>query len=383
MLGSRCCELDLTTAERLASASDPKALSTLKNRGNDPAAAKAVAGQFAALLMQNVMQGGDGAAMPIAGGGIGGNIVSELFASTISKAAASGDKLGLADMLFRSIEAKQQAAAAGNDGNQVPGKSATATHTDQQGSHGNAAVGGFPLGPYWHGNGLRPLADVARNKDPGSPSGGDAGLNATSVAGRSAAALPGTAPLSTNGSILSASLTSDASPRSSAPSGQVRSFARQLRPALVEAGRQLGVSPRILLAHAALETGWGRSVVGNNLFGIKAGASWPGTEVTTLTHEQEEGERVSRMAAFRAYPSLDASVQDYVALIGESSRYQGLIGLGDDVRAYARGLIAGGYATDTDYGRKLEAVAADAAAAFGTPSQPVRLGLFATPGSIE
>jgi len=382
VLGSRCCELDLTTAERLASASDPKALSALKNRGTDPAAAKAVAGQFAALLMQNVMQGGDGAAMPIAGAGIGGNIVSELFASTISKAAASGDKLGLADMLFRSIEAKQQAAAAGNDGNQVPGNSA-ATHTDQRGPRGNAAVGGFPLGPYWHSNGLRPLAAVARNKDSGSPNRGDAGLNATSVAGQSAAALPGKAPLPTNGSILSASLTSDASPRSSAPSGQVRSFARQLRPALVEASRQLGVSPRILLAHAALETGWGRSVVGNNLFGIKAGASWPGTEVTTLTHEQEEGERVSRMAAFRAYPSVDASVQDYVALIGGSSRYQGLIGLGDDVRAYARGLIAGGYATDTDYGRKLEAVAADAAAAFGTPSQPAPLGLFATPGPIE
>ena len=55
----------------------------------------------------------------------------------------------------------------------------------------------------------------------------------------------------------------------------------EIRPALVEAGRQLGVSPRILLAHAALETGWGRSVVGNNLFGIKASASWQGEAITT------------------------------------------------------------------------------------------------------
>lgn len=89
------------------------------------------------------------------------------------------------------------------------------------------------------------------------------------------------------------------------------------------------------------------------------------------------------MAEFRAYPSLDASVQDYVALIGGSSRYQSLIGLGDDVEAYARALIAGGYATDTDYGRKLEAVAADAAAAFGTPTGPAHLDLFTTPGSLE
>jgi peptidoglycan hydrolase FlgJ len=126
---------------------------------------------------------------------------------------------------------------------------------------------------------------------------------------------------------------------------QAQSFVRQLRPILAEAGRQLGVSPSILLAHAALETGWGRAMPGNNLFGIKAGPSWQGAQTTTLTHEVENGERVAREAAFRAYPSLDASVQDYVALIGGSPRYQSLIGLGNDAVAYGRGLVAGGYAT--------------------------------------
>jgi peptidoglycan hydrolase FlgJ len=174
----------------------------------------------------------------------------------------------------------------------------------------------------------------------------------------------------------------------SAPAAaKVRFFVQQLRPMMVEAGRQLGVSPRILLAHAALETGWGRSVVGNNLFGIKAGSGWQGEQSTTLTHEVEDGQRVAREAAFRAYPSLDASVQDYVSLIGGNPRYQGLIGLGDDVEAYGRGLMAGGYATDTDYGSKLEAVAAEAAAAFGPSSEPPGvlspLGLFATPRWTE
>ncbi len=374
--------MDLTTAERLASASDPKALSTLKNRGNDPVAAKAVAGQFAALLMQNVMQGSDGA-MPVAGGGVGGNIVSGLFASAISRTAASGDKLGLANMLFRSIEARERATVAGNDGNQTSGKNSFAVRTDQQAHRGSEAARGFSLSPYWQVNGLRPFASAAISKK--SVAASSAGIEASQapVAGRWAAAVSSKAPMPINGSPLAASLTADASSRPLAPAGNAQSFARQLRPALVEAGRQLGVSPRILLAHAALETGWGRSVVGNNLFGIKAGASWQGPEVTTLTHEREDGERVARMAAFRAYPSLDASVQDYVALIGGSSRYQGLIGLGDDVGAYARGLVAGGYATDIDYGRKLEAVAADAAAAFGTLSGPARLDLFTTAGSIE
>ena len=339
--------MDLTTAERLASASDPKALSALKNHGNDPAAAKAVAGQFAALLMQNVMQGSDGAALPMAGDGIGGNIVSGLFASAISQAAASGDKLGLADMLFRSIEAKQQSAAAGNDANQVPGKNAAGARVSQQGSHGNGTAGGFPLSPYWHGNGLRPFASVAANKNPVPPTGA---VLAQAQHPSSASGQPRhqarRRSVDKRFAAVRVARRRDALSRSSAPPGQVQSFVRQLRPVLVEAGRQLGVSPRILLAHAALETGWGRSVVGNNLFGIKASTSWQGAEVTTLTHEVEDGERVARTAAFRAYPSLDASVQDYVALIGGSPRYQGLIGLGDDVGAYGRGLIAGGYATD-------------------------------------
>jgi hypothetical protein len=42
-------------------------------------AAKAVAGQFGALLMQGMMQGGDGQALPIAGDGVGGNVVNALF----------------------------------------------------------------------------------------------------------------------------------------------------------------------------------------------------------------------------------------------------------------------------------------------------------------
>ena len=164
------------------------------------------------------------------------------------------------------------------------------------------------------------------------------------------------------------------------PSAQIQSFAQRLGPLLEEAGRQLGVSPKLLLAHAALETGWGRSVVGNNLFGIKAGASWAGSAVTTMTHEVEAGQTVSREASFRAYPTLDAAVQDYVALISNSPRYRAVIGVGQDTAAYGQGLLAGGYATDTEYARKLEAIAnsPNVAAAFGSADRVGRLGLFSS-----
>ncbi len=378
--------MDLATAERLSSAADPKGLSALKKHSNDPVAAKAVAGQFAALLLRNVMQGSDGAALPMAGDGIGGDIVSGLFASTISQTATSGDTLGLADMLFRSLEATQHTAAAGKKANGgAPGTAAPRAHLDPQAPHGHAPVGGFPLKSYWQENGLRPLVPGAGHIGR-SGAGGPIGAVA---AARTATGPQGTtssnAPGSTNLSNSSPSPASNDFSSSSTTPGQVRSFIKELRPMLVQAGRQLGVSPRVLLAHAALETGWGHAVVGNNLFGIKADPSWPGAQITTMTHEVEDGQRLAGEASFRAYPSLDASVQDYVALIGGSPRYQSLIGLGDDAAAYGRGLVAGGYATDTDYGRKLEAVAADpsAAAAFAAPSRSERLGLFADQGLLQ
>ena len=371
--------MDLATAQRLISAADPKSLAALKQHGTDLAAAKAVAGQFAALLVQNVMQGSDGTALPVAGDDTGGNIVSGLFANAISQMAASGDKLGLADLLFRSIEEKQRLAGGGAKAPPAGAAPGAPGNFRALGSH---QAQGFALRPYWQQGGGRPLVLAA----PGStqPATGAAAA-AMAAPGRLGAAWPSNASAAASGSVSAG----DDLSGSSSPAAKVQSFVRQLRPMMVEAGRQLGVSPRILLAHAALETGWGRSVVGNNLFGIKAGATWQGDQFTTLTHEVEEGQRVAREAAFRAYPSLDASVQDYVALIGGNPRYQGLIGLGDDAEAYGRGLMAGGYASDTDYGSKLEAVAAEAAAAFAEPGPPgppgplPPLGLFATRGWAE
>jgi peptidoglycan hydrolase FlgJ len=378
--------VDLATAERLLSATDPKALSALKNQANNPVAAKAVAEQFAALLMKNVMQGSDGTALPFAGDATGANVVSDMFATTISETVASDSKLGLADMLFHAIEAKQRAAERGDETRTPLGAPPGAERSGRSPASRRPAHG-FSLQPYRQDNGLRPLPSAAMPQPAGRSSAFRpfASTTATPLASEKGASLSGV-PARVADWIRASPATPSTSIGRPASARQVQSFARQLRPILKAAGRQLGVSPKILLAHAALETGWGRSVVGNNLFGIKVDPLWQGREVTTLTHEVEGGERVTREAAFRAYPSLDASVRDYVALIDGNPRYQALIGSGDDVLAYGRGLVQGGYATDTDYSSKLEAVAAEAAAAFATPSsnaEPPLWALFASPGSIE
>ena len=62
---------------------------------------------------------------------------------------------------------------------------------------------------------------------------------------------------------------------------------RAIWPALRMAASVLGVPPVGLLAQAALETGWGNAMPGNNIFGIKAGAG----QASTATGDSRDGRR--------------------------------------------------------------------------------------------
>jgi flagellar protein FlgJ len=131
-----------------------------------------------------------------------------------------------------------------------------------------------------------------------------------------------------------------------------------------KAAAALGVDPASLVAQAALETGWGKSVpcaadgsCSFNLFGIKAGTSWSGATVNVPTLEFEDGVAVRKVDRFRAYGSIGDSFMDYARLIANSPRYAGALGTGGDVAGFASALQAGGYATDPEYASKIEAVA--------------------------
>lgn len=141
-------------------------------------------------------------------------------------------------------------------------------------------------------------------------------------------------------------------------------FVRTMLPLARQAGQELGVDPHALVAQAALETGWGKSVPAGaaggssfNLFGMKAGASWSGGTVEVPTHEVESGVAVRQLASFRAYESAADSFRDYAGVIRNNPRYAGAVGTGNDVAAFASALQQGGYATDPDYAQKVTAVA--------------------------
>lgn len=145
-------------------------------------------------------------------------------------------------------------------------------------------------------------------------------------------------------------------------------FVQAVWPHATRAGEALGVDPRLLVAQAALETGWGRSIIrqadGNssfNLFGIKAHGEWSGDRVAVQSLEYEGGVVERRRSQFRAYADIGESFNDYVALVRGQPRYQEALGKSADPAAYMRSLQNAGYATDPHYADKVLAVMAHAA----------------------
>ncbi|MEO1576628.1 MAG: flagellar assembly peptidoglycan hydrolase FlgJ, partial [Pseudomonadota bacterium] len=141
-------------------------------------------------------------------------------------------------------------------------------------------------------------------------------------------------------------------------------FVRAIWPLAQQAAATLRVSPRMIVAQAALETGWGRHGIrhadgtqANNLFGIKAGGGWGGPSVDVPTTEVLGGIARKVVAAFRSYGSLAESVADYTRLILTSPRYRAALNTGGDGVAFARALQDGGYATDPAYAAKVLSIA--------------------------
>ena len=161
----------------------------------------------------------------------------------------------------------------------------------------------------------------------------------------------------------------DSAKKGSLPIGATSSsapeqFVRELWPCAEQAGRELGVDPRHLLAQAALETGWGKSLpcdsdgaTSFNFFGIKAGGGWPGDSVSVKTLEFEGGVPVPRQAKFRSYGSAAESFRDYVDVLRNNPRYAEALNTGSDAKAFATALQRGGYATDPAYAQKLMSIA--------------------------
>ncbi|MCP5277316.1 MAG: flagellar assembly peptidoglycan hydrolase FlgJ [Thiobacillus sp.] len=250
-------------------------------------------------------------------GGEGMKLYQDLLDQQWATQMAKGRGLGFADMMVKALE-KHSAAVGGQS---MAGGGLSATGVGQPGV-GQPGVG-QPLG----------ASDA--------PAVGESGLVTSAPSPK---ASPGMQPPTANPDIKAG-------------------FIARMRPHAEAAAAATGVPADFILAHAALESGWGRHEIkdgagksSHNLFGIKAGRSWDGAVAETLTTEYRQGLPMKMTQRFRAYADYDSAFGDYANLL--KTRYGDALEAGADASAFARGLVAGGYATDPAYGSKLQSVIA-------------------------
>ncbi len=140
-------------------------------------------------------------------------------------------------------------------------------------------------------------------------------------------------------------------------------FVKRLSPLAAQAAKELGVEPKVILAQAALESGWGRSVIKNangsntyNLFNIKADKTWQGKQAQVSTLEFDQGVVKKVNAGFRSYGSFEESFKDYVDFIKSNPRYGDALKKVGNAGQYMRELQRAGYATDPRYAAKVMSI---------------------------
>jgi flagellar protein FlgJ len=292
-------------------------------RNNDPDAVRQVAKQYESLFARMMIKSmRDAVGKDPLFGSDQEQSYQEMYDDQLSIELTKGKGLGLADMLVRQMQRLTGSDKADSKADPT-GSNAASEATDPKGAHPAASAAA--------------TVPQAENK---------AGLRLF----KENSPYSGQAP----GHAASAPVTPEAQ----------SSFISDLWPAAQQAGQQLGIDPRNLIAQAALETNWGTRVPldasgrsSNNLFGMKAGGQWNGASVTTGTQEYENGAPVTTTGQFRAYDNRAQSFQDYVSLLRNSPRYAAALNTGSNSHAFATALQRGGYATDPDYANKVSSIA--------------------------
>lgn len=142
----------------------------------------------------------------------------------------------------------------------------------------------------------------------------------------------------------------------------MQQFIQRLLPHVKSVSKETGIPEKLILAQAALESGWGQRQIttergqpSHNLFGIKAGGRWQGPTTATLTTEYRQGQAEKTTEPFRVYPSWQEALKDYGDLLLNNPRYQAVTSARSaEQGAYA--LQQAGYATDPLYAQKLIAI---------------------------
>ncbi len=140
----------------------------------------------------------------------------------------------------------------------------------------------------------------------------------------------------------------------------MQSFIQGLYPYAQQAASKLNLDPKVLIAQAALETGWGKFIMhdkqgepGFNLFGIKSANGWEGDAIEIDTLEVENSIVKKVKAQFRKYQNFAESFEDYTRFLLNNNRYQKAVSMAENPESFVKELQSAGYATDPNYAAKI------------------------------
>lgn len=138
-------------------------------------------------------------------------------------------------------------------------------------------------------------------------------------------------------------------------------FFERLAPVAVPICKAYGLPSAVLLAQAAIESGWNQNTIGQyNLFGRKGNGSGPYLEEWTEEQEpssayQEDEQHIYQgngwwtiLARFQCYQSLEEAVTDWCVLITQDEKYQDVLNHLENLEDFVRAL-APIYATRETY----------------------------------
>lgn len=132
-------------------------------------------------------------------------------------------------------------------------------------------------------------------------------------------------------------------------------FYRTLFMVILTEATARGIHNATVIAHlgaaqASLETGYGKSVVVNNIYGIKG--TGPAGSINAMTHEEVHGTKIPMTQTFRAYHNVAECAEDYLDVLQKNQRYAKLFEANTPEEAM---LLQGktGYSTYSEYGTDL------------------------------
>jgi len=155
----------------------------------------------------------------------------------------------------------------------------------------------------------------------------------------------------------------------------ISDFVAKYYPYALASEKESEISAKAVLAQSALETGWGRVIKGNMLFGVKAKATTPANkkqllttteflkadnakfpEIVSVTKQKNGLYKYVVKDWFMKYESPKESFDDHAAFFKRNPRYSEALKVKGDANRFVEEIAKAGYATDPNYANTLKSI---------------------------